>query len=181
VAGLLSGLALVFGHLLVLVAQRPALWQFAQILITLSPVLLLYLLPALYLFQRRESGTLGGLGFLVISLGILIVSANYYTQTVAVHFLAESARLDVWGTYLGKAWSVGEVVSLLGVVLFCIATLRADLFPWPAPILYGVGSAFFTLLHMLAPGAAIILFTVGGVVTGAGIIWFAYSLWSGAE
>jgi hypothetical protein len=181
VAGLLSGLALIIGQLMVLVVQQVALWQFAQILITLSPFLLLYLLPALYLFQRRESGALGGLGFLVISLGILLVSVNYYTQTVAVHILAESARSDVWGTYLGKAWLVGEVVSLLGVVLFCIATLQANRFPRPAPILYGVGMAFFTLLHLVVPDAATILFTVVGVVAGAGIIWFACSLWSGAE
>ncbi len=174
VAGVLSGLVLAAAAVFGCIGP----WLYAQILTTIFAFLFLCFLPTWHLTQRAKSGAWGGVSLTVIFVGFLLVGLNYYTLCVGVHFLDRAALIKVWGTYFGKAWRIGEVTSLLGVVAFCYAAFRAAILPRLATALFAVGYAVAVLLHLIDANVLFIWSCIGNLSAGAGITWLGYAVWS---
>ena len=72
------------------------------------------------------------------------------------------------------AFAVVLPLSIIGGLLFGIATIRAGVFPRWAAILYLVGVASVILAFLIGDLGA----RISGVVTGLGVAWLGYALWS---
>jgi len=168
-AGVLSGLFIVIGFLL----PRGLVVDTVGVL---SAVLGLFLLTGIYLRQRAESGSLGGIGYIVASFGLALTVGVVFAATYVLSLLSESVQEELFAGPTGLAFLVSGVIYLLGLILFGIATIKANIFPRVAPVLLVVGFVPVSL----SPFFPDIVVTIGAVVAGAGIVWFGYALWSGA-
>lgn len=168
-AGILSGLFIVIDFLL------PASLVVDTVGV-LSAVLGLFLLTGIYLRQRAESGSLGGIGYIVASLGLALTVGAAFANTYVLSLLGESVREELFAGQTGMAFLATGVIYLLGLILFGIATIKANIFPRVAPVLLVVGFVPVSFFPFFPD----IVVTIGALVAGAGIIWFGYALWSGA-
>ena len=65
-AGMLSGLCIIIGKLLIPLPDR----QIGEVIDFFSPFFALFFAVGLYLRQRKESGVLGGVAFIVLFMGL---------------------------------------------------------------------------------------------------------------
>lgn len=172
-AGLLSGLFLViqYGSLFVNPRGNVAL----GLILLLAWVLALYAITGVYLIQRSESGTLGGIGYIVNLLGLALVIGRTFAATFVFRRLPEETVQGLLVGGLGPVILGVNLVLWIGVLLLGVATIRAKVLPKSAAILYIVGflGEPAQLLLRDLPVAA-----VGGVLAGIGMAWFGYGLWS---
>jgi hypothetical protein len=169
----LSGLFLAIEY--ILIGGGPT----ADIAGLLSAVLGLFVVAALYLGQRKASGTLGGIGYIVNAFGLALIVGVAFTDAFVFSSLSESVVEEFMAGPVGLAFLVSFVIFIIGAVLFGIATILAKVYSSIAAVLYMVGftTIFLSLLLSLPDTVA----TIGGLVAGVGIIWFGYALWSGTR
>jgi len=81
-AGYLNGICIITGRLLACLPDT----QPRKIIDLLSPFFALFLTSALYLRQRKESGVIGGVAFIVLFTGLVtLVSLDYYGAFIRIH------------------------------------------------------------------------------------------------
>lgn len=170
IAGVLSGLLLAIENIL------PE-GRSADMVGFLSATLGLYVLTALYLGQRKASGVLGGIGYIVIFFGLVLITGTGFATAFVLSTFSASTVEEFMAGATGLPFMLSFVIYLIGVILFSIATIRAKVYPSVAAGLFLVGFliTFFAVLLSLANTFAIL----GNLVAGAGIVWFGYALWSG--
>ena len=83
-AGVLSGLFLAIEYILIGGGPTP------DIAGLLSAVLGLFVVAALYLGQRKASGTLGGIGYIVNAFGLALIVGVAFTDAFVFSSLSES-------------------------------------------------------------------------------------------
>jgi hypothetical protein len=114
------------------------------ILALLAQYVLLLALTGLYARQAEAVGNLGLVGYLVASLGILLVAGDWWYEAFAGPLFATRApqafEVPAGGSLLAGA-IVTSVVFSLGWVLFGIASLRARVLPVGPAILVIIGGA----------------------------------------
>lgn len=133
----------------------------------------------LYLRQKDAGGTLGAIGFVIAVIGMMFFLADALIgiiifPTIAQHApeLTNAAGPLFTGRVLGF-YILFAVTNMIGIVLLGIATLRANVLPRIAAIVFLAGGIMFNLPPL--PSLHIILVT-GGVIWGAGAAWLGYSL-----
>jgi hypothetical protein len=145
-------------------------------------------LTGLYTRQVEQSGWLGFIGYLVLTLWLAMVMGFTFIEVFILPILASASPAFVEGFVgmftgtpssidlgaLPTIWAISGPLYLLGGIVFGIATFRAGVFPRWAGVLLAVGTA---------AGPAAILFPpdyVGlvAVPVGIALAWLGYALWS---
>ena len=167
-AGVLSGVCIIIGRLL---ARLPNS-QPGEIVDFLSPFFALFLLVALYLGQRRESGVFGGVAFIVLFTGlVMLVSLDYYGAFIRIH-LPETMIAQI-----EEGSSAPMFVSSLLIfreILFGISVIRAGVYSKIAAILFMLG-LIFVALHPsgIIPESVV---DIGATAVGIGLTWWSIDL-----
>ena len=169
-AGFLSGVCIIMGRIL---ARQPDP-QAGEIFDVLSPFFALFLAIALYLRQRRESGVLGGVAFILLFSGlVLLVSLDYYGTFIRIH-LPEAIILQIEEGPSAPVFVGSLFIFLIGEILFGISVIRARVYSKIAAILFMAG-LFPVALHPtgIFPEGVV---DIGATAVGIGLIWWSIDL-----
>ncbi|MFC5450328.1 hypothetical protein [Paenibacillus aestuarii] len=118
---------------------------------------------ALYLAQSRETGILGLLAAVLLTVGNLMIASNFY-GLFAYGFYAKE------GTFASLSSAVSGMGLLLGTILLAILTYRAKVFPRWTVLLFAVMLVSFGL-----PG----LEKWFALFWGATYVGMGYFIWRG--
>lgn len=169
-AGILSGVCIITGRLL---AGLPNT-QPGEIFDVLSPFFALFLSIGLYLRQRKESGAFGGIAFILLFSGlVMLVSLDYYGAFIRFYLPDETIVLIEEGP--SAPVFVGSLLTfLIGEILFGISVIRTKIYSKIAAILFMIG-LIFVILHPTGvfPEGAV---DIGATATGIGLIWWSIDL-----
>ena len=154
-------------------------------------MLLLFLVGILGIYARQveETGWLGIVGLIVLSLGLLITAALAFVEAFIEPLLADSGAAFVEGLLgmvegsgsavdlgpITALWAVSSVLFPLGCLLFGVAVLRARILPRWAPALFAVGLPVAAILVALLPYD---LRRVGAMPIGIGLAGMGYAIWT---
>lgn len=137
-------------------------------------------LVGLYARQATESGGLGLTSFVIASLGTALLIGALWAGAFLFPALAGLApeSLDAFeaapsGT-VAAGWISGEIIFVLGWILFGIASLRAKVFPSLAAWLLILATVVMLVLDLVGLLAS-------GVVFGVALGWLGWWLWSQKE
>jgi len=165
-----SGLAAILGGVLLPTSwilrfafgvQRP----FTGTVEFVATILLVFGFMGVYGFQYQETGVLGFLGFLLVTISNCAALGECWLQN---------------GELTGAAVVLGPLVGitmLLGFLLLGIGTWRANKLPRWTAVLWVLGGA------LIVPGFAFqeALVMIGGVLQGAGVVGAGVRLWTNAK
>jgi hypothetical protein len=169
-AGFLSGVCIISGRLL---ARLPDT-QPGEIVDWLSPFFALFLTIALYLGQRRESGVLGGVAFILLFTGlVLLVCLDYYGAFIRIH-LPEAMIEQIEEGSSAPVFVLSLLIFLIGEILFGISVIRAGGYSKIAAILFMIG-----LLPIALHPTGIFpesMVDAGAAAVGIGLIWWSIDL-----
>ncbi|WP_426562403.1 hypothetical protein ACPPVT_17275 [Angustibacter sp. McL0619] len=143
-------------------------------------------LAGIYARQALKTGWLGLVGFLMLSLWmVLIMGFSFVEAFVLPHLVTASPEfIDGWmkmfngGTstinmgVLPSVWTSTAPLYILGGLLFGIATFRARILPRWAGVLLAVG----TLLAPLASQLSLAAMPKIAIPTGLALAWMGYAL-----
>jgi hypothetical protein len=169
-AGLLSGFFMILGRIL---ARLPNT-QPGEIVDWLSPFFALFFAIALYLGQRKESGVLGGIAFILLFSGLVtVVCLDYYGAFIRIH-LAETIITQIEEGSSAPVFMVSLLTFLLGEILFGISVIRAGVYSKIAAILFMAG-LIPVALHPtgLFPESVV---DMAAAAAGIGLIWWGVDL-----
>lgn len=145
-------------------------------------------LTGLYARQVEESGWLGFIGYLMLTLWLAIVLGFTFVEVFILPPMATASPALVEGfvgMFTGAAstidlgllptiWGISGVLYLVGAIVFGIATFRAGVFPKWAGALLAVGG-------LAGPTAILFPPSLTGFVAipvGIAIAWLGWALWS---
>jgi hypothetical protein len=145
-------------------------------------------ITGIYARQVEEAGWLGLIGFVLLSLWLVILTGFTFTEVFVLPLLATTTPvfaesfLGIFISSAGKAdvgalptlWMLTGPLYILGGLLFGIATFRAAILSRWAAGLLAVGAA-------LAPAAALLPHenkSIVAVPVGLALAWLGYALWS---
>jgi hypothetical protein len=172
-------LALAVGSFAGAAATQHPLWIPSQLMHVAGALFTLFGLIGVYAAQRRRAGQLGLLGFALALLGTALFLADGLIALIIFPAVAERAPelLAPDGALNRGSVLAGFIViaatTMIGYVVFGVATIRAAVFPRPAAILWLIGAVLFNL----PPGPVPIpVLAIGGVFWGASAIWLGRML-----
>ena len=130
-----------------------------------ATILLVFGFMGVYGFQHKETGVLGFLGFVLITISNCIALGECWLQN---------------GEPAGVAVVLGPLVGitmLLGFILLGIGSWKANKLPRWTAVLWVLGGA------LIVPGFAVqeMLVVIGGVIQGAGVVGAGVKLWSSTD
>lgn len=162
------------------VAAASSTWLVALLLSLVGAYLGLLGLVGVYSRQRRESGVLGLVAFVIASLGTVLNTGWLWAGTFVVPHLVDEAPafLDIVDTNPSGLIAAGFMGTFLlfalGWALVGIASVRAKVMPQLAGWLLALG-AILVLVALIAG------IPFGTVVFGAALAWLGWWLWSEKE
>jgi hypothetical protein len=128
-AGIVSGLAIIIGKLLIpLPGPRPG-----ETFDFLSPLFALFLTVGLYLRQRRQSGILGGLAFIMLFLGLSLIACLAYFGAFMFHGFPEEAVDRLMEGPSAPVFMGSILTFVLGELLFGVSVIPPESFPGLQP------------------------------------------------
>ena len=133
----------------------------------------------LYLKQKESAGSLETVGFVIAVVGMMFFLADAMIGIVIFPAMAEYAPEMTAATgplFTGRAlgfYIMFAATNMIGIIIWAIATLRANIMPKLAAVLFLIGGILFNLPPM--PGLHLVLVT-GGVIWGVGAAWLGLSL-----
>jgi len=162
------------------------LWLPLQLVITTFYALSVLGLIGLHLRQKDKAGRLGLIGIVLAVIGsavtfITSLGFAFAIPAVAAQQAEPQPPVELIGSSGPLAW-IGVLVLVFifafvpGYILTGIATARAGVLPRWAGILLSLG--MIVLFVGEAAPSVVFLRNVGGVVTGVGLAWLGYALWS---
>lgn len=164
------------------------LWAILMPFKTVMAFLFLLGITGIYARQVKESGWLGLVGYLLLSICWALELAFIFAEAFILPPLATVAPTFVDGFFglfnghpveinlgvLPALWSLVGIVYVLGGLLFGIATFRARVLPrWAAGLLAASAA--------LTPTAALLSHPLNRIVAvpmGLALAWLGYALWS---
>lgn len=172
VAGIVCGLVILIQRLVIdsLVTGSPLAIG------PLGPVLGLLVLTGAYLRQREESGTLGGVAYIVGFISMGFIAGIDFTRRYILVQLDPTIVQALFAGPLRLFFLACGVSFLVGVLLFGVSSLRAGVFSRAAILLYVIGFVPYSLSPFF-PGPVV---TLGQAIGAVGIIWLGWDLWTGA-
>jgi hypothetical protein len=175
-------LALAVGSFVGADATRHPLWVPGQLMHVAGALFAIFGLLGLYAAERRRAGQLGLVGFVLAVLGTALFFGDGLIALIvfpavadrAPELLAPEGALNQ-GSVLA-AFIVIAATTMIGYVVFGVATLRAGVFPRRAVILWITGAVLFNL----PPGPIpMLVLATGGVLWGISAIWLGGMLIKG--
>jgi hypothetical protein len=163
-------------------------WQIVHVLACAMSFFGVLGLTGLYVRQAVKTGIVGFIGFLLLSLWLVVIMGFSFVEAFILPHLATAspAFLQAWmgmfngpsGTFdlgiLPTIWTLTGPVYILGGLLFGIATFRAGILPaW--------AGALLALSTLLAPVAALLPNAAQpkiAIPMGVALAWLGYALWS---
>lgn len=133
----------------------------------------------LYLKQKEAAGNLGAVGFVIAVVGMMFFLADGLIAIIVFPALAKHApeMTNAAGPlFTGRAlgfYIAFAATNMIGIVVLAIATLRANLMPKMAAVLFLAGGILFNLPPM--PALHLVLIA-GGVIWGIGAIGLGNAL-----
>jgi hypothetical protein len=168
-----SGVCIIVGKGLALLPDPQA----GEVFDFISPLFGLFAILGVYLWQRQRSGTFGGVAFIVVFIGLaLLTSMDYFGAFIRLR-LPEDTVAQLMDGPSGPIFGISALIFLVGEILFGISVLRAGMFSKIAAWLFMIGFVPMTLFELLPDS----IVWVGSVLAGVGIIWLGLSLWSFAS
>lgn len=172
VSGFVSAAAIILGKVLMLLPGP----QPGEIADFVSPLFGLGAIVGVYLWQRNEAGTFGVVAFVVVFIGLgLVTSLDYFGAFIRLE-LSEQLRDDLLEGSPGTAMAVSGIIFLAGVMMFGISLIRSGVYPARAGWLFMVGFIFVPLVEVV--GETIVV--VASVVAGVSVFWLSWVVWSEA-
>jgi hypothetical protein len=175
VAGFLSGVCMILGRVL---ASLPNT-QPGEIVDWFSPTFALFFAIFLYLGQRRESGVFGGIAFIVLFAGLLVVVClDFYGAFMRIYLPADMIAMIEEGAS-APVFVMGLLTFLIGEIIFGISVIRAGVYSKIAAVLFMAG-LIPTALHPtgIFPEGMV---DIGAAAAGVGLIWWSVELYRLAE
>lgn len=144
-------------------------------------------ITGIYASQVEEAGWFGLIGYVALSVGLLITAAFTFVEAFIEPILAGATPAIVSGLLgmvegapsdfdlgaLPAIYSVSSALFLGGCIVFGIATIRARILSRPAAALFAFG-----IIAAAPLTAAIDTPRVAAVPIGLGLAWLGASLWS---
>jgi hypothetical protein len=145
-------------------------------------------MAGLHARQAEKTGWLGLIGYLLLSLWLVLVMGFSFVEAFLLPQLATAAPafVDAWmGMLVGPAgtfdlgvlpiiWNLTAPIYLLGGLLFGIATFRARILPRAAGALLAVSTVLAPVAGLLPNGAQPKI----AIPMGLALAWLGYSLWT---
>jgi hypothetical protein len=131
-----------------------------------------WVLVALYLYQRQESGLLGLIGYGVNSFGFALIVSFLFVQTFVFPAVDSVLVQQLNAGTFGLVVLSSVAILAVGVVLFGVATFRAKVFPRWAAILYILGF----LVSLTAPFVPRLVGFAAEVAISASVAGLCYTL-----
>lgn len=145
-------------------------------------------MTGIYTRQARETGWLGLMGYLLLSLSWAFNLAFIFAEALIVPLLVTTAPTFVEGFFgifnghpiemalgaLPALYALTGLFYMLGGLLFGVATFRARVLPRQA-------AALLAIVSVLTPAAALLpheLQRLAGMPVGLALAWLGYALWS---
>jgi hypothetical protein len=173
VAGLISGAAIILGKVLMLLPGEQA----GEIADFMSPLFGLGAIVGVYLFHRERAGLFGAVGFVVMFVGLgLVTSLDFYGAFVRLE-LDEDVREGVLEGSAGLAMAVSALIFLVGTVLFGSSLVRSGVYPRPVGWLFVVGFVFVPLVEVVGE----LVVALGSILAGVSVLWLGMVLWSATD
>lgn len=150
-----------------------------QVFHILGAILVVFGYFGIYMKQKNQAGTLGALGFVVASVGMMFFLADAMIGIIMFPTIAQHAPELTSATgplFSGRVlgfYIMFAATNMVGIILLGIATLRANVLPKIAIGLFLVGGILFNLPPM--PALHFVL-VAGGVLWGVGAVWLGRSL-----
>lgn len=168
--GIVTGVLLLFNtaRRAGVVPENALTHQIAPIAAFFAPLVL----TGIYLFQRERAGVLGLWGYVLNFLGLAGALAIEFTLHYVFPLLDKDTVTTLVDGRTGMGFLIISVVYLAGIVLFGLATWRADIFPRGAVLLYVVGFVP-TALRSVLPSPVI---TLAFVLGSTAVIWLSVAL-----
>jgi hypothetical protein len=181
-AAIVAALLLVFTFFL---GERLGLSESYFIVFGLLVLLsLLAALPGLRAAQKGRDGALGMSGYWIAVIAITILSILFAVAAFAWLALAQDPEEALPG-WLEVFLPIGFVGTVLGLLIFGIGAIRANVLPRWGAILFTIGLPLGLAID-IATGAFFeengttpeVGFYVGPPLFAIGLIWLGYALWS---
>lgn len=151
-------------------------WFGLQIIGLVAIAVLALGLVGMYAYQAEKAGTLGLIAFVAAFFGIFMLFGLLWGEPFLGSMIAKEAPevLDLEPSgVLAAGVIVSYVLFSLGMLLFGLATLQANLLPRVSAYLLMVGAVLFFILSLLE-------LPFWTVFLGVAFAWMGYALWSGA-
>lgn len=173
ISGVLSATAIIVGKVLMLLPGP----QPGEIADFISPLFGLGAIVGAYLWQREEAGRTGAAAFVVVFIGLaLVTSLDFFGAFIRLE-LSEDLRDQLLEGSPGVAMAVSGVIFLVGVITFGTSLIRSGVYPKGAGWLFMIGFTFVPLVEVVGEG----LVVVGSVLAGIGVFWLSGVLWTGTR
>jgi hypothetical protein len=186
-AGIFYVMVGLFHPLNVLSSVTTTRWEIVHVLASAMCFFGLLGLAGLYARQWKQTGWLGLIGFLLLSLWLVVIMGFTFVEVFILPMLATTTPAFVegfLGVYSGSSggdfgvltavWNLTAPIYLLGGLLFGIATFRAGILSRWAGVLLALGTALAPVAALLPPEYQ----PKVAVPVGLGLAWLGYSLWS---
>lgn len=153
-----------------------------QLFHILGAILAVFGYFGLYMKQKGSAGMLGGIGFVIASIGMMFFLADAMIGIIIFPAVAEHAPELTSATgplFTGRVlgfYIMFAATNMVGIILLGLATLRANVFPKLASLLFLAGGIMFNLPPI--PTLHLVL-VAGGVIWGIGAAWLGLSLFAG--
>jgi len=132
-------------------------------------------LTAVYLYQRVESGVLGGVSYILAAIGLIGIIGFLFTDAFVFSYISADLQATLSNGPTGIAIFSSVLLYVLGVVTFGAATIKANVYPRIAAMLYIVGTLPSIVAVLLPPLVISLIESVASV----GVIWLGVALWRG--
>ena len=173
VSGFISAVSIIVGKALMLLPGEQA----GEVADFLSPLFGLGAIVGVYLFQRSETGAYGAVAFVVVFIGLaLVTSLDFFGAFIRLE-LTENVRDELLEGPPGLAMAVSALIFLAGVVMFGISLLRSGVYPRAAGWLFIAGFVFVPLVEVV--GETVV--ALASILAGISVLWLSSVLWSGSS
>jgi hypothetical protein len=173
VAGFVSAASIIAGKALMLLPGEQA----GEIADFMSPLFGLGAIVGVYLFQRSQAGVYGAVAFVVVFLGLVLVTCLDFFGAFIRLELSEELREELLEGSPGLVMVVSALIFLAGVVMFGVSLLRSGVYPRPAGWLFIVGFVFVPLVEVV--GETVV--ALGSILAGISVLWLSSVLWSNSS
>ena len=134
----------------------------------------IFALTGIYLWQRRESGTLGLVGYALNAVGVAGVLGIEFVVNFVFPYLDSGQVTALLDGATGTVFLVVSIVFLVGTLTFAAATWLARRLPAGAMMLYAVGFTPVALRGVVPDGVVLAGYVVGAI----GTAWLGLVLWN---
>jgi hypothetical protein len=168
-AGVIAGISIITGTVLTDLLKSPK----GTVFNFLGALIGLFGITGFYLWQRIEAGIFGVIAYIAVFLGLALIACIDFSGAFVTSNLSSDELEKLGKSAFMQTLYLSFSVFLVGVILFGIAVLRADVFSKIPTVLFMIGFAS-TLVRPVYPKVVF----VGLTVAGSSLIWWSVALWS---